>query len=214
MTTITRADNPYLITMLCERLRPRAEQCKAWVLRAPEVIRRMEAAAALGELPYAIDDGVIGQTPFSAAHYNAVLGLFRVVDSLAANAQVMAALNALVVRDAAVLLQGMALADPVPGMEPAAGVLRTVIRPLAPGLRAMLAVIDDDDPLVPTALEGLADSDLLDDERGTDAIPPVPVGAVRVMHATLQQLASGGVVTDTLARAIDAACTSPMRVQE
>jgi hypothetical protein len=206
MATITKTDNPYLITMLGVRIRPRAEQCMAWIVRAPEVVRRMETALALESIPDIIDDGIIGQAPFTSAHYQAFLALFQSIVQMGQNGQVMAALGSMVVRDMVSLTPP--LPDIQPGLGPIASILKYVIRPLAPGLRALYALVGDDSPIIPDTLGSYADDDIIDDGRAAEMVRPVPVGAVRLMVQLLGQMSGSG--DETIARACDAACTSPL----
>lgn len=210
MTTFTKETNPYLIALV-PTLRTRAEQCLTLIYRAPFVNLRLSQAVTManGVIPDIIDDGTQGRSPFTANHYIAFQALFTSIAQMGDVQQIMDALNSMAVRDPANITNP--LPEIKPGLDPIESALKYTIRPLAPTIRAMFAQINDDDPIVPTTLAGLEDTDLIDEERQNEMIFPFSVGAVNLMFSTLQNFAGDG-LSDDLARAIDAACTEGLKV--
>lgn len=192
-----------------ERWRPRAEQCAGLIAVAPEVYRRLAATACEGD--GVIDDGVLGQAPFTRAHYRAMTQLWGTVASLGQSTQTMAALWTMQVRSIGNLVPD--LPDVQPGLGELESNLRYIIRPLAPRVRALRRLIEDDARITPAVLGTLADSDLIDDGRAAEHLAPIPVAAVRYMHGVLAQLTGPGINTEDVADATDAACTGPLKVE-
>jgi hypothetical protein len=192
-----------------ERWRPRAEQCLGLIALAPEVYRRLAAVPCEGE--GVIEDGQQGQAPFTRAHYRAMTQLWGTVASLGQSTQTMAALHAMQVRSIGVITPE--LPEVQPGLGDLESNLRYIIRPLAPRVRALRRMIEDDSRITPRVLGGLADSDLIDDGRSAEHLAPIPVGAVRLMQTTLEALTGPGVNTDDVADATDAACTGPLKAE-
>jgi len=210
MTTYKKSDKPYLLA-LTPRFRTRAEQCLAMIARSSKVVQLLSAAieANGGVIPEVINDGTMGQAPFTGNHFSAFLALFQTIDSMKDNSAVMNALYDLAVRDIFALTPQ--LPDIQSGMDPIPAALHYVIRPLAPTIRALFAMINDDDPIIPTTLAGLENSDLVDEERQSELIEPFLVGSVVLMNSMLQNMVNSG-TSDDLARAIDAACTDGLRI--
>lgn len=156
--------------------------------------------------PEAIDDGVIGQRPFTRTHFVAFRAFVAQLAALHGNPQAMGVLRALQIRSDDVIFPRIGIEQAIDSPEDA----MQIIRRLAPLVRASLHEIEDDAPITTDSLTGLADADVIDEQQpdGRAAL----VGAIRLMHTLTQQIMAAGNGDETLARAVDAACENPLQV--